>query len=73
MSIRILFFLIGFGLTVIGLVYIISYLNLLTVGYNFKEYVQFIIRRIECLNALIGFLIMLCTIYLPGGKNELYI
>lgn len=73
MSIRILFFLIGFGLTVIGLVYIISYLNLLTVGYNFKEYVQFIIRRIECLNALIGFLIMLCTIYLPGGKmNYIY-
>ncbi len=73
MFIRIMIFLTGFGLTVIGLVYIISYLNLLTVGYNFKEYVQFIISRIECLNALIGFGLMLCTIYIPGGKNELYI
>lgn len=43
---------------VIGLVYIISYLNLLDIGYNFKEYVYFIIRRAECLIFLIGIIIL---------------
>jgi hypothetical protein len=37
---RFFFFLLGFGLTVIGLVYIIGYLNLLTIGYNFIEFVK---------------------------------
>lgn len=71
---RLLFFLLGFGLTVIGFVYIISYLNLLTIGYNFIQYVNFIIRRIECLYAVIGLIIMFVTIYYPGGKKyELHI
>ena len=65
-------FLIGFGLTTIGFVYIISYLNLFTLGYNFLEYVNFIIRRIECLNALFGIIIMILSFYV-GGKDELYI
>ena len=67
---RFILFLIGFGLTVIGFVYIISYLNLLTLGYNFLEYVKFIISRIECWNAVIGIILMSIII---GGKNELYI
>lgn len=71
---RIFFFLIGFGLTVVGFVYIISYLNLLSIGYNFLEYVNFIIRRIECLYALIGIILMLITSLWPGGKKyELHI
>ena len=70
---RIFFFLIGFGLSVIGFVYIISYLNLLTIGYNFVDYVNFIIRRIECLIAPIGIIIMLLTIFTKGGNYELYI
>ena len=69
---QIFLFLIGFGLTVIGFIYIISYLNLLTIGYNFFEYVNFIIRRIECLNAVIGILLMILSVTL-GGKHELYI
>lgn len=67
---RVFFFLLGFGLTILGFVYIISYLNLLSIGYNFLDYVNFIIRRIECLNAIIGIIIMFVSI---GGKNELYI
>ena len=71
---RIFFFLIGFGLTTIGSVYIICYLNLFSIGYNFFQYVNFIIRRIECLYSIIGILIMIITIYYPGGnKNELHI
>lgn len=71
---RLTFFLIGFGLTVIGFVYIISYLNLMTIGYNFWEYVQFIIRRLECLFAIIGLIIMTLSILLPERrKHELHL
>lgn len=70
---RIFVFLIGFGLTVIGFVYIISYLNLLSLGYNFLEYVQFIVRRLECMYSVIGILIIVLDLYIPGGKNELYL
>ena len=69
---RILTFLIGFGLTIMGSMYIICYLNLLSIGYNFFEYVNFIIRRIECLIAPIGIIIISLSIFI-GGKNELYI
>ena len=72
MFIRFFLFLIGFGLTTIGFVYIICYLNLLTIGYNFIEFVNFIIRRIECLNAIFGIIIMYLSINI-GGKHELYI
>lgn len=67
---RIFIFLLGYALTVIGLIYIISYLNLLSIGYNFLEYVNFIIRRIECLYTIIGIVLIILSI---GGKNELYI
>ena len=70
---RVFFFLVGFGLTVIGFVYIISYLNLFTIGYNFADYVNFIIRRVECLIALIGILIMILSVQIKGGNHALYI
>lgn len=67
-------FLIGFGLTVIGLIYIISYLNLLTIGYNFLYYVNFIIRRIECLYAPIGLILIFISINIERGeKYDLHI
>lgn len=72
MLIRFILFLIGFGLTTIGCVYIICYLNLLSIGYNFFEYVNFIIRRVECLNTFIGIIIIILSINI-GGKNELYL
>ncbi len=66
------FFLFGFGLTIIGSVYIIIYLNLLTIGYNFLEYVNFIIKRIECWNFIVGLLIMVLSL-IGEEKNELHI
>lgn len=67
MFVRLFLFLVGFGLTIIGSVYIISYLNLLTIGYNFLEYVNFIIRRFECIISLFGLIIM--GIIIKGGKT----
>ena len=72
MFLKVLLFLIGFGLTTIGFVYIVSYLNLLSIGYNFIEYVNFIIRRVECLNSIIGIILIILSMSI-GGKNELYI
>ena len=63
---RIFFFLIGFGLSVLGFSYIILYLNLLTIGYNFYEYVNFIIRRLECYFSIIGIIIMIITMMIKG-------
>ena len=72
--IRIFFFLVGFALLVIGLVFTILYLNLLTIGYNFSFYVNFITRRIECYYTIIGFLIILLTLIIKGEKkHELHI
>ena len=69
MLMRIFFFLIGFVLSIIGFVYIISYLNLLTIGYNFLEYVNFISRRFECLCALFGIIMMSLAINVAGRKK----
>ena len=70
--VRFFFFLSGFGLTLIGSIYIIIYLNLTTIGYNFLEYVKFIIRRVECLNFIFGIIIMFLSLN-KEDKNELYI
>ena len=71
---RIFFFLLGFGLMIIGFTYIILYLNLLTIWYNFYLYVNFIIRRFECYYSIIGLLIIIFTLFLKGeNHNEIYI
>ena len=66
---RIFFFLFGFGLMTIGFVYIILYLNILSIGYNFSYYVHFISRRIECYFSVIGFIILNLSIYIKGDKK----
>lgn len=65
---RIFFFLLGFGFTVLGFVYIISYLNLLTIGYNFLEYVKFISGRLECYYSILGITMMFITVFLKRRK-----
>ena len=67
---RLFFFLVGFALMVLGLSFIILYLNLLTIGYNFSFYANFITRRIECYYALIGFVIVLLTLIIKGDKKH---
>ena len=68
--IRIFFFLIGFGLMVIGFTFVILYLNILTIGYNFSVYGEFITRRIECYYTIIGFIIILLTLTIKGDKKH---
>ena len=56
-------FLFGFGLSIIGFIYIIAYLNYLSIGYTFYEYLKIIFTSIECLLAFIGLLIIFIVIY----------
>jgi len=68
MAIRMFIFLVGFGLSIVGFMYMIGYLNLLTMGYSLLEYLGFIIRRGECLIAVVGFIMITCAIF-KGGKT----
>ena len=70
---RIFMYLIGFGLSIIGFMYIISYLNYLSVGYTFIDYLKLIITRIECLLAPIGLIIICLSIFLRSDKYVLCI
>lgn len=67
--ITILFFLIGFGLSIIGFMYIIMYLNYLEIGYTYLEYLKLISTRFECLLAFIGILIISIVVFIKGGKK----
>ncbi len=72
--VRVFFFLLGFGLMVIGCSFIILYLNLTTIGYNFIDYVNFISRRIECYFSIIGLIMMILSMSIKGDmKDEFYI
>lgn len=66
--IRIMLFLVGFGFSIIGFMYITCYLNYLTIGYSFLEYLSFIIKRPECLLAIIGIILISIAIF-KRGKN----
>ena len=68
--VRAIIFLLGFGLTVIGCSYITLYLNLVRMGYNFVNYVHFIIRRIECYYSIIGIIMMTLSITLKGDDKK---
>lgn len=68
--VRVFFFLLGFGLMVVGFSFIILYYNLTTMGYNFLNYVNFISRRIECYYGIIGLIIMILSITVKGDKND---
>lgn len=70
MSVRIFFIFTGFGLAVAGGVSIIAFLNLLTIGYTYEQFLLFIIDRIEFYLLLTGLLIMIITILLPYSNEK---
>lgn len=68
--IRIFFFLLGFGFSVIGFMYMIIYFNLFTIGYSIFDYINYIFRRPECVLGVVGFIIIFLTIFYKGDKNN---
>ena len=72
MFFRIICFFMGILFTVTGFVNLILYLNLLSIGYSFFEYVNFIIRRIEVLSLFIGMFMLFISIFY-GRKDEIHL
>ncbi len=70
---RIILFLVGFGLSIIGFMYIIAYLNYLSVGYSLLDYFYIIISKIECLLAPIGLTLLIISMFMRGDKYVLCI
>lgn len=74
MLLKIFLFLIGVVLCASGICFMILYLNILNMGYSFGNYVNFIIRRLECWNLLFGtILIIISMIKRKDKKYDLYI
>jgi len=69
MIFRIMLFLLGIVLVSLGLSFVIIYLNLLNMGYNFKEYVHFIISKWECLIIIVGGILIFLSLYRKGKKQ----
>lgn len=67
---RILLYIIGVIFTSIGLFFIIIYLNLLTIGYSFFDFVKFISRKVEVWLILIGIICIALSLE-RWIKNEL--
>ena len=59
-------FLVGFGMAIIGFMYIILYLNYLSVGYSFLDYIKIIFTNMESLLGFVGLII----IYFVIGKER---
>lgn len=70
---RIILFLVGFGLAIIGFMYIIAYLNYLSIGYSFISYLKLIFTKIECLLAPIGLVLIIISIFTRSDKYVLCI
>ena len=67
---KIFLFLMGFGFMLLGLSTLILYINLFSFGYNFKEYINYIIKLPELYYFLIGFFLVNVSIFNQGDKNE---
>jgi len=63
MLLRFFIFFLGIVLCSLGATFTIIYLNLLNMGYSFLSFVNFIIRRIECLLFFLGVLLIFLSIY----------
>jgi len=58
---RYIFFFVGIILISLGITFMILYLNLLTIGFNFFEYLLFIFKKLECLLVIPGIISLLVS------------
>jgi hypothetical protein len=66
---RILMYLIGFGISVIGGVTSIAYLNLITPERGWMDYFRFISTRVECYLLPIGIILIWLSLYFPHREE----
>lgn len=70
---KLILFLFGLFLSSLSLALSILYLNLLTIGYSFFDYVKFINRHFICIGIILGFLCIYISIRRKDKKNELFL
>ena len=58
MVIRVLLYIVSYMMMVIGLTFMILYINLFSFGYNMYEYLEFIFTSFECILFFIGLIII---------------
>lgn len=63
-------YVLGFILTVLGFSTIILYINLFSFGYNFKEYLMFLIKLPEFYYLIIGLILLNISLLKKGDKHE---
>lgn len=68
--INFILFTLGFSLVIFGLSSNILYINLLEYGYNFKEYIIYIIKNPEIYYIVIGFMLINLSILKRRNKYE---
>lgn len=73
MLFRLILYLSGIMFCSLGILFIIIYLNLLNMGYNFLEYVHFIIVKPQCLIIILGIFNIYLALKRKGKKNGLRI
>lgn len=68
MLLRTILLILGTILITIGIATILCYLNLLTLGYNFRQYIHFISEDAYCWCFPLGILFLLLYLFLGGKK-----
>ena len=67
---KIMIMLIAALFMIIGLTYIIIYINLFAFGYTIKEYLSFILNQPSCWLYIIGLLTEIIIVYTWKGKRK---
>ncbi|MGG6432475.1 hypothetical protein [Anoxybacillus sp. EFIL] len=66
---RFFFYLLGFGMSVIGGTTMIAYLNIMASRSDWKEYLLFISTKVECYFLPIGLFITWLSIFFPSHDD----
>ena len=64
-------FLTGIVQTGFSLSFILIYMNLLNMGYTFKEYVNFIFSRFECVSFFVGIIFIVISLRRKEKTNDI--
>lgn len=72
MSYKVLCFLLGFILVLIGNLYVFLYLSLLSIGYSFFRYLTFILSHFPGILIYVGTFLIFVAMY-KGGNNDIYL
>lgn len=69
MFFRVIVYIIGFLLAMLGNFYMLVYMNLFSFGYNIIEYLEYVFTRYECYYTVIGFILIMVAIMMKGDKK----